>query len=487
VSQVVEARLAGPAEVSRGRATADILVQVAGRVLNLALGVVVTVLIVRALGGEGFGRWSTIFAVTQIATYFGNLGFEQVAVRKAAVEREREPEWLGALLVVRCALAIPVTVACAGVLLIVSETSEMRAAALLVCGTLLISAPSALRSVFQLRVRNDVNVAILTANSVLWGAAVVAVAASDGNMVAFAAAFLGVAVVTNSLQVGAALRAAPVRVRGSRALWGDLVRVGVPVGVAGLLTVAYGRIDQVIVFEIAGARDAGLYGSVYRILDAAEFLPIAVMTTLFPIISAAHSTDMARVRRVVQTAADNLALASLPVLAFAIAAAEPLVTALFGADFKDAAPALPVLMGAFVLICFGYLAGNLIIVLELQRRFIRYATLALVVNVALNLALVPSSGFMAAAWITLGTEALVLTLAMRDVLGRIELTPQLGRIARSAVAAAAMGAAVYGLREAGAPLGALVAAAVVLYPALALASGALHPRELAAIVRSEAG
>jgi O-antigen/teichoic acid export membrane protein len=286
--------------------------------------------------------------------------------------------------------------------------------------------------------------------------------------------------------VAVALRAAPVRIRESRELWGELLRVGIPVGVAGLLTVAYGRIDQVLVFTIAGAHDAGLYGSVYRILDSAEFVPIAVMTTLFPIIAAAHATDPARLRRAVQPAADSLALVSLPALAFAIAAAEPLVTALFGSEFKDAAPALAVLMGAYVLICFGYLAGNLIIVLELQGRFIRYAILGLVVNVGLNLALVPSQGFMAAAWITVGTEALVLALAMRAVLHRIELQPRLGQIGRAALAAAAMGAAVYGLRRADAPLGALIAAAAVLYPALALATGALRPRELASLVRKEA-
>ena len=414
------------------------------------------------------------------------MGLEPTAVRRAAADRGREAEWLGALVTLRLALAVPVTLVSVGAVLLLANDNEMRVAGLLVAGSILLGGPGTLRTVFQLRVRNYVPIAVMTLNSVLWGAVVVAVVATDGGMVAFAVGFLAVACVTNAIQTALSLRAAPVRLRDSRRFWPELARAGIPVGIASLLTVAYGRIDQVIVFQAAGAGDAGLYGAVYRILDSAEFIPIALMTTLFPIIAAAHSVDSDRVRRLFQRSADYLALASLPLLAFSIAAAGPIVRTLFGSEFSDAAPALPVLMGAFVLICFGYLAGNMIIVLELQRRFVRYAILALVVNVALNLALVPPYGFMAAAWVTLGTEALVLTLAMRAVLQRIELAPRLGGIARAALAAATMGAAVYGLREAGAPLGVLAGVAAVLYPLLAIAVGALRPAEIAALVRREA-
>jgi O-antigen/teichoic acid export membrane protein len=209
------------------------------------------------------------------------------------------------------------------------------------------------------------------------------------------------------------------------------------------------------------------------------------MTTLFPIIAAARTADPARMRSLFQTSADYLALASFPLLAFTAAAAGPVVRLLFGDAFSDAAPALPVLMGAFVLICFGYLAGNMIIVLDLQRRFIRYAVAGLVVNVGLNLALVPSYGFLAAAWVTAATEAVVLVLALRAVLDEMDFRPGVGRIVRSAVAAAGMGALVFGLREAGVPLGVLVAAAAVAYPGFALAVRAFEPRELLALVRRQ--
>ena len=150
------------------------------------------------------------------------------------------------------------------------------------------------------------------------------IALLDGGLVAIAAAFLGVATLTNTAYVVLALRASPVHFRRSRPLWPDLLRQGLPVGIGGLLTLGYGYVDQVIVFEIAGVRDAGLYGAVYRIYERVQFLPAAIMTTLFPLFVAARDHDPDRVRRLFHTAVDYLLLTSLPALAITLAGPEPI-------------------------------------------------------------------------------------------------------------------------------------------------------------------
>jgi O-antigen/teichoic acid export membrane protein len=261
------------------------------------------------------------------------------------------------------------------------------------------------------------------------------------------------------------------------------MRAGAAVGVAGLLTLAYGRIDQVIVYELApDPADAGLYGGIYRILESAAFAPGAVMITLFPLLAAAVPDDMARVRSLVQAALDYLAMISLPALAFALAASEPLLRLLLGAEFERAAEALPILIGAYVAICWGYVAGNMVIVLGLQRRFIRYALLGLVFNVALNLALVPQSGYLAAAWVTLATEVLVIGLTLRAVLEAIELRPAIGRLACTVAAAAFLAGTLLGLRSAGAGLAPLIAVTAVLYPALLVGTGVVDLAEVRTLI-----
>ena len=473
-------------QVGARRATADIVVQIVARILNLALGVVVTLILVRALGSRGFGVWSSIFAVTQIAGSFGDFGLNEVAINKAASESEREASWLGSLFSLRLLIGLPITLLSVLAVLLIAPGHDGKLAGVLLSLLLLLGAPASLNVVFQLRIRNEISMAILTLNSVVWAGAVLAVAAIGGSIVAFAVAFLATAMLTTSVTVVYALRLATLRLRRSHELWRPLMRVGIGLGLAGVLVTGYVRLDQILVLEFAGSRQAGLYGAAYRLLDQVQFIPISVMTTLFPMIAAAYSGRRARARELLQTAGEYLSMASLPILAFTIVAAEPIVRILFGVQFLAAAPAVPILAGAFVSISFGYLAGNMVVILELQNRFARYAAIGLVVNAALNLLLIPQYGFLAAAWITLLTEVTVMSLSMRAVLGSLSMTPRFQRIFRTMAAAALMGVATWVARLAGVPLVGLVAVAAVSYlPGLFLLR-VISVDELRAVLRKDA-
>lgn len=477
--------VSAPAAVGSRRAARDVAVQIVGRLFNLGLGVVVTVLVARTLGQAGFGQWSTIFVIVQIAQYFTDLGLEQVTVREIVRERGAESRWIAALTGLRAIIAVPVALGCAGAILLIVNGGTASTAGLVISASLLLSAPGAVKVIFQLRVRNDLAVAVMTLNSILWTGAVIAIAASHRGMVLLAVAFVVAMVLSVSAQLVIALRFAKLRFAGARRLWPELLRVGVPVAVGGLLITGYARIDQVLVYKLAGDREAGLYAAAYRLLDQSQFLPIAVVTTLFPLIAAAHLDDPERMRRLVTRAAEYLAMGSLGALAVALALADPIVRALFGADFAPAAPALPILMGAFVGICFGYLNGQLVVVLGLQRTFVVYAGIALAVNVVLNLLLVPRYGFLAAAWVTVATEVVVLALTGRRVLRELAFRPPVGRLVRTLAAATLLAGGLWGAREAGAPLAAGLALAVVVYPALLLAAGALRVQELLSLLRRD--
>jgi O-antigen/teichoic acid export membrane protein len=474
-----------PLQIGARRAAVDILIQVVGRFGNLALGVAVTLVLVHALGARGFGQWSTILAVTQIAVNFGDLGLNQVTIMRAVADREHEPFWLGALVTLRLALAVPIMLGALAAVVAVISNPDARVAGVLLAATIIIGAPGALAVVFELRVRNDVSTAIMTVNSVLWLIGVIGVSAGGGGIRSFAAVFLLVAAITTVLNVALSARWGRPRFTQSWRRWPPLLRIGVGVAAAGILVTTYVKLDQILVFQIAGSQQAGLYAAAYRILDQAQFIPISVMTTLFPLIASSYPADIPRVRRLLQMAAEYLSMGSLGALAFTIAAAKPIMVLLFGRQFTAAAPALPVLMAAFVSISFGYLFGHMVVILQLQKRFVLYAAAALVVNVVLNLLLIPPYGFQAAAWVTLVTELLVLSLTARSALRRLEMKPDLGRLGRIVLAATAMGVATLVARAAGLPLGALCVIAAVLYPVLLVASRALSPSEILALARHQ--
>ena len=404
--------------------------------LNLGLGVVVTALVARALGDAGFGQWSTILVVVQLIAYFTSFGVESVVIREATAEPAREGEWLGALLILRSLLSVPAILAGLVVVLLLQESTAMLVAGLVLLVQTPFNVGASLRVTHQLRVSNWVPMAILTLNSVLWGAAVVVIFVVGGGLVPLAIAMTATSVLTATLQAIAAVKIARPDLRPSREATMRLARVGLPVGLSGLLVLAYARIDQLLVFAIAGSTAAGLYGAEYRIVEQAHLIPVSMMTTLMPILAAAWTANRERALRITWLAAEYLTIASLGGLVVSLVVARPVTVLLYGEDFASAAPALPVLAGAFVFICFGYLTGNLVLIAGLQRRLVAIGLIGLVVNVAGNVVLIPAWGFMGAAWMTLATEAVVVIATALMLRRQLGLTlPPLGRMARVVLAA----------------------------------------------------
>ena len=85
----------------------DVGAQVVGRIGNMVLGVVATVVLVRALGDADYGRWSTALILSQLAVQFGEVGLEQTAVRRAAAEPDKEAALVGTIFILRLVLAVP--------------------------------------------------------------------------------------------------------------------------------------------------------------------------------------------------------------------------------------------------------------------------------------------------------------------------------------------------------------------------------------------
>ncbi|HEY2217351.1 MAG TPA: polysaccharide biosynthesis C-terminal domain-containing protein, partial [Solirubrobacteraceae bacterium] len=128
--------------------------------------------------------------------------------------------------------------------------------------------------------------------------------------------------------------------------------------------------------------------------------------------------------------------------------------------------------------------GNLLLVLGLQGKLLRISLVALVFNLIGNFILVPLVGFMGAAWMTLATEAIVLVQTSQLIAKTLEIKrPALGKLGRTALAAIVLGVGLGLLRIAGAPLGALIAAAAVAYPALLFGLGAVSVADLRLALR----
>jgi O-antigen/teichoic acid export membrane protein len=205
--------------------------------------------------------------------------------------------------------------------------------------------------------------------------------------------------------VAPASRAADVRIP----VWREFGRDVAPIGVGVVLSALYFRIDIFLLGLWYDTAAVGLYGAVFRIVDALRLFPAAALAVALPALCRATTL------RTVTALAVPLALGAGLAGASLAWAGGWLVPALFGPAYAAAVPAFRVLLLAFPLMSLNYALTQQLIGWNQQRAFAAVAAVALVVNVAANAWLIPPLAAAGAAWATLATE-LALTAGCLAVL-----------------------------------------------------------------------
>ena len=481
VRKLLRGGAAGDARTAGGRRIAGQAgLQLATRVLQVASGLVTLPLLARTLGADGFGVWAAALAYVGLFSSFTEFGLGNAATIKMASEPEREGEWLAALSSLRTLAATAMVVLCVAVIpLALSDEGDVRVTALILSLTIIAAGASSVMAVFQSRLAGGVPLAITLLQSVLWLGTVGVLVATGAGPVTVALCYLALMTLVAVLQVQAARRLASLAFRGARDRWGGLLRLALPLGVAGALGTIYYKIDAVLVFELAGVEESGLYGAAYRFLDPLTFFPAAIVAAAVPVFAATWQEDPERTRRLVQRCAEVLAVLSFPVVTGAAVLSDEIIDLLFGDEFAGSADLLAILMIGFVAISFGTLGGYLAPIVGLRWRIAAIAGACVVLNVVANLLLIPEHGALGAAWVTVATEALSAVLLLGSALHALGYRLRLGRIGGAVLAAGAM-AGVMVLLE---PVGLLPAglAGVAAYAAAVLGLRVVDVAELRAL------
>lgn len=185
-----------------------------------------------------------------------------------------------------------------------------------------------------------------------------------------------------------------------------------PLGLIGFFTAIYFRTDQVMVEAIAGEASNGQYSMAYRIIEATLILPLLLTEVLYPRLSSLyHSLDGQKFKSLLQRGLSGVIVFALVGAVALFLLAGPIVELIqllaSSTDYVGVPGPLRVL--AWTLPFMG-VNGLLCMVLTAQddQRILAIGFgIAALVNVGMNLTLIPAVGSMGAAIATLVTEALV--------------------------------------------------------------------------------
>jgi O-antigen/teichoic acid export membrane protein len=163
----------------------------------------------------------------------------------------------------------------------------------------------------------------------------------------------------------------------------------------------------------------GFYSAAYKLFEVAVVLPHSFMLVLFPTLVEEYHSDRSQFKDRFKKA---LVIYSLIGGSIALALwvfSHEIITLMYGGKFLPSLAVLDILSGVILLFFINFLLSNILIISGRERINTWNLAGATVLNVILNLALIPLYGAIGAAWASLFCEAgliAVLSLQVQKLL-----------------------------------------------------------------------
>lgn len=374
--------------------------QFADNIVRMGVGLLIGIWVARYLGPGKFGMLSYALAFVSLFSPLAALGLDDIVVRNLVRDPACRDETLGTAFLLKLA-----------------------------GGT--ISFAAAIATIFVLRPADDLShglVAIVAAGAVFqafhaiefwFNSQVQAKYVAIARNVAFLAGALG--------KVGLILIGAPLLafawiglfevVAGSMGLaiayrshghhlrrWqGRLVRAKAllkdswPLIFSCIVIMIYLRIDQVMLGEMVGSEEVGVYSVAVRLAEVWLFVPTAVYWSVLPGLVEAKAVSDELFYAQLQRFYNLMALIAYAIAIPVMLVAPWLVVTLFGTPYSDAGLILAVLIWANLFIYLEVARSAFFTVMNWNRSYLVTLALGAVLNVVLNLILIPRFGGLGAA------------------------------------------------------------------------------------------
>lgn len=370
------------------------------KVLRLVVGLFIGVLVARYLGPEQMGLWNYCLAIFTFFIIFPSLGLEYVGPREF-VNRLGEAEKL-----LNTAVRLKLIGATTGIVLSVllmglfkGFSSDILPYILILTTGYLFQAFDVIDHYYQSRLEQKKTVIVRIIAFLLISGYKFYLLQIGAPLIYFVASS------TIEFFIGAigllySFRQSEIALRLNAFDWTiakSLLKDSLVFSVTALVVVIYFKIDQIMITEMLGEKENGIYSIAIRMYEMFAMIPAVIGVSYLTVLTKAYGQDEAEFRSSLKkfyTIITYLAIFST----IGIWIFGPWVMALlYGADYEGSGAILQLVSIGMYFAFMGIGTGNYLVVRNLKAFILTKSIIGLVVNVVLNLWLIPLFGITGAA------------------------------------------------------------------------------------------
>jgi O-antigen/teichoic acid export membrane protein len=438
--------------------------QAIGKILHFVL----VIFVARYLGAAAFGKYAFAISFTILFSVLADMGLNILITREIARDKSKADIYLGTALIIKAILALITLVAIIMAVNLMHYPSDTIIVVYIAAFALMLNTlASTLATVYQAFERMEYGAMVnVSVGALALGLTLLAISLGYG-LYEIMIVYLLQSIANLALNAFIVLKklAKPKFVL-DRKLGFNLLKAAIPMGLAGIFVTIYYRIDTVMLSAMKGDVVVGWYNAAYNLIFGLMFIPAAFNTAIFPVLSRLRTTSMNSLRMVYERSFKYLFCVGLPIAVGVTLLAKRIILPLYGEEYINAAEALQILIWALFFIFVNGFLNSMLVATDQQKRMAYIVAGAAILNVILNVFLIPALSYKGAAIATVSAEVSYFVFSSLVLSKSIAPSPLFKVYKRPLLAILIMGAFIVGAKPL--PILVLIPLAATVYMAILL-------------------
>jgi len=359
----------------------------ADNILRMGVGLFVGVWFARYLGPGQYGLFSYALAFVTLFSAFSSLGLDDIVVRNM-------------VRVLKLGGSVVTLIAATASIMVLRPTDRLShwLVGVIAAGSLFQSF-NVIEFWFNSRVQAKYTVIARNAAFIICSALKIILIMAKASLIAFALVS-SIEIVTVSAGLIIAYRSRGHRIRTwrvSKERARKLFKDCWPLACSTLIIMIYMRIDQVMLGEMIGSEEVGIYSVAVRLAELWTFIPMAIFWSVFPSIVEARAVSDELFYARLQKLYNLMVLVALAIAIPVTLLSSWLVKTLFGVAYSRAGHMLMVLIWANLFMYLEFARSSFLTAMNWTRIYLLTVFMGGILNIILNLFLIPRYGGMGAA------------------------------------------------------------------------------------------
>jgi O-antigen/teichoic acid export membrane protein len=349
-------------------------------------------IIARFIGANDIGVYTFAISLTTIFSVFIDLGFASVLIREAAKYKDRANDYLNNIISVKLLLAI---ISYFGVFLVINLLGKppMTQTMVYLAGLVMIldSFTLAFFAVFRAYQNLKFEAVGIATNQVLilivglmgiflkFPLYILILALLAGSLFNFIYSFILLKIKLNF----------KFKLVWDNKLLGSLFKIALPFALAGIFVRVYSYLDQILLSVLIGDKSLGWYSVPSKITYAFQFLPAAFAAAIYPAMSSYYLCDKEKLKKIFEQSMFILIFLAIPAALGIACLADKIILTLYTDEFIPSILALQIIIFSLVPMFLNYPAGSILNACDKQAHNTFNMGVTMVLNIILNLILIP--------------------------------------------------------------------------------------------------